>query len=59
MTCTAFAHLVDEPCYDCYLYERHQAEERAEQARRETESGPPACLQIPLPDLEALASLPF
>jgi hypothetical protein len=43
------------PCYDCYLQQCHKEEIR----KRETQSPPPACLQIPLPNLERIASLPF
>ena len=44
-----------EPCYGCYL----RGCRAEEMERRATQEPEPACLQIPLPNLEALASLPF
>jgi hypothetical protein len=45
----------EDPCRDCHLRLVRQAELQ----KVATEPPPPACLQIPLPNLEILDSLPF
>jgi len=60
--CPSLAHIYGQPCFDCHqeaCQTRDELRQQAEHVRRETQAGPPACLQIPLPNLEALASLPF